>query len=137
MTKLGLLLPLGPTATAAAIAQRGKEAEAAGFDSAWVIEDYYSWEAFASLGHLAAVTNRIALGLGVTTPYIRPAPLLASAAATLDQFSKGRFLLGLGRSSGLMLGQIGIEDRLPLSTLREYPGVLRLFWRGGTVSYAG
>ncbi|MCC6791009.1 MAG: LLM class flavin-dependent oxidoreductase, partial [Thermomicrobiales bacterium] len=53
MTKYGLLLPLGSAATPAAMIQRAQEAETAGFDSAWVIEDYYSWEAFAGLGYLA------------------------------------------------------------------------------------
>src|SRR5680860_1620522 len=115
---LGLLLPLGPAASATAIADRGMEAESAGFDSAWVIEDYYSWECFASLGYLAAVTSRIDIGVSVTTPYVRPAALLASAAATLDQFSKGRFQLGLGRCTGTLLGQIGLSDHLPLTMLR-------------------
>lgn len=133
----GLLLPPGAGSSAKLIADRATEAEAAGFDSAWVIEDYYSWEAFASLGFLAAVTSRIALGVGVTTPYVRPAALLASAAATLDQFANGRFVLGLGRCTGALLHQIGIEDRLPLTTLREYAEALRLLWRGGVVSYAG
>jgi 5,10-methylenetetrahydromethanopterin reductase len=137
MTKLGLLLPLGPTATAQAIADRGREAESAGFDSAWVIEDYYSWECFSSLGYLAAVTERISLGVSVTTPYVRPAALLASAAATLDQFASGRFLLGLGRCTGTLLGQIGLTDRLPLTTMRETTESLRLLWQGGTVSYQG
>src|SRR5688500_20171930 len=108
--RLGLLLPLGASATATAIADRGREAEAAGFDSAWVIEDYYSWECFASLGYLAAVTRTIRLGVGVTTPYIRAAALLASDAATLDRLSAGRFLLGIGRSSGPLLGQIGLSE---------------------------
>lgn len=135
--KMGLLLPLGPGATAAAIAQRGREAEAAGFDSAWVIEDYYSWECFASLGYLAAVTERIQLGVSVTTPYVRPAALLASAAATLDQFANGRFVMGLGRCTGALLGQIGIEDRKPLTTMREYTEACRALWQGGMVSYQG
>jgi 5,10-methylenetetrahydromethanopterin reductase len=134
---LGLLLPPGAGASAKQIADRAIEAETAGFDSAWVIEDYYSWECFASLGYLAAVTSRIALGVSVTTPYVRPAPLLASAAATLDQFANGRFRLGLGRCTGPLLNQIGIDDRLPMTTLRETAEVLRLLWQGGTVSYAG
>lgn len=135
--KFGLLLPLGPTATAALIVQRGKEAEAAGFDSAWVIEDYYSWECFSSLGYLAAATERISLGVSVTTPYIRPAALLASAAATLDQFANGRFIMGIGRCTGTLLGQIGIEDRKPLTTMRETTEACRALWRGGEVSYHG
>lgn len=135
--KLGLLLPLGSTATAKAIADRGVEAEAAGFDSAWVIEDYYSWECFASLGYLAAVTERIELGVSVTTPYIRPAALLASAAATLDQFANGRFTMGLGRCTGSLLGQIGIVDSKPLTTMREYTEACRVLWKGGMQSYHG
>ena len=132
--KLGLLLPLGSMATAAEIARRAVEAETAGFDSAWVIEDYYSWECFSSLGYLAAKTERISLGVGVTTPYIRPAALLASAAATLDQFAGGRFLMGFGRCTGTLLGQIGIEDRKPLTTLRETTEACRWLWQGGEVS---
>lgn len=137
MTKFGLLLPLGGSATARSIADRAVEAEAAGFDSAWVIEDYYSWEAFGSLGYVAAVTERVRLGISVTTPYVRSAPLLASSAATLDQFSNGRLMLGMGRSSGTMLGQIGIADRKPFATMREYTEAMRLLWRGGEVSYDG
>jgi 5,10-methylenetetrahydromethanopterin reductase len=137
MTKFGLLLPLGGFATPQTIASRAVEAEAAGFDSAWVIEDYYSWEAFGSLGYVSAVTERIALGISVTTPYVRSAPLLASSAATLDQFSNGRLILGMGRSSGTMLGQIGIEDRKPFATMREYTEAIRLLWRGGEMSYNG
>ena len=137
MTKFGLLLPLGGSATPQAIAGRAIEAEAAGFDSAWVIEDYYSWEAFGSLGYVAAVTERITLGISVTTPYVRPAPLLATSAATVDQFSNGRLILGMGRSSGTMLRQIGIEDRKPFATMREYTEAMRLLWRGGEMSYAG
>jgi 5,10-methylenetetrahydromethanopterin reductase len=137
VTKFGLLLPLGGFATPGSIASRAVEAEAAGFDSAWVIEDYYSWEAFGSLGYVAAVTERIELGISVTTPYVRPAPLLASSAATLDQFSNGRLILGMGRSSGTMLGQIGIADRKPFATMREYTEAMRLLWRGGEVSYDG
>lgn len=135
--RLGLLLPLGPKPGPMEIANRAQEAEAAGFDSVWVIEDYYSWECFASLGYLAAATERIALGVSVTTPYVRPAALLASAAATLDQFANGRLRLGIGRCTGALLGQIGIEDRLPLTTLRETTEALRLLWQGGTVSYHG
>jgi 5,10-methylenetetrahydromethanopterin reductase len=137
VTKFGLLLPLGGSATAQSIASRAVEAEAAGFDSAWVIEDYYSWEAFGSLGYVAAVTERVQLGISVTTPYVRSAPLLASSAATLDQFCNGRLILGMGRSSGTMLGQIGIEDRKPFATMREYIESMRLLWRGGEVSYDG
>lgn len=137
MTKFGLLLPLGGSASSRSIAERAVEAETAGFDSAWVIEDYYSWEAFGSLGYVAAKTKQIGLGISVTTPYVRSAPLLASSSATLDRFSNGRLVLGLGRSSNTMLGQIGIEASKPLATMREYVEAMRRIWQGGEVSYDG
>jgi len=136
-TRLGLMLPYGHAATADGIAARAREAEAAGFDSAWVIEDYYSWECFATLGYVAAVTDRIGLGIGVTTPYIRPTALLASAAATLDRFARGRLTLGLGRSTGALLRQIGIADRAPLAMLTETSAALRALWRGDEVTFHG
>jgi len=114
MTKFGLLLPLGGGATAQAIASRAIEAEAAGFDSAWVIEDYYSWEAFGSLGYVAAVTERIDLGISVTTPYVRSAPLLASSAATVDQFSNGRLVLDSDAARGRCSGRSGSRTANPL-----------------------
>lgn len=135
--RLGLLLPLGSAATAQAIADRAREAEAAAFDAAWVIEDYYSWECFSTLGYVAAVTDRIALGVGVTTPYIRPTALLASAAATLDRFARGRFRLGIGRSTGALLSQIGIADRAPLAMLSETATALRELWQGEAVTFHG
>src|SRR5262249_491709 len=52
-------------------------------------------------------------------------------------FAGGRFALGIGRCTGPLLGQIGIEDRLPLTTLRETTEALRLLWQGGTVTYHG
>ena len=135
--RLGLLLPSGAGATAGEIASRAREAEAAGFDSAWVIEDYYSWECFATLGYLAASTERIELGVAVTTPYVRPAALLAAAAATLDRFATGRFRLGIGRSTGALLRQIGVEDRAPLAMLAETTEALRRLWTGEEVSLRG
>ena len=49
----------------------------------------------------------------------------------------GGSILGMGRSSGTMLGQIGIEDRKPFATMREYTEAMRLLWRGGEMSYDG
>src|SRR5215470_1918936 len=76
----------------------GRVAEEAGFESLWVTERYFHEETFSLLGFLAAVTQRLKLGVGVVNPYTRSPALLAMAGATLDRLSGGRFLLGLGRS---------------------------------------
>ncbi len=82
-------------------------AERLGFYSAWGL-DYRiidksrmkvkpQWhEIMISLSYLAAVTKNIRLGTGVIMLPIRDPMLLAQQAATLDIFSNGRFLLGIG-----------------------------------------
>ncbi len=54
------------------------------------------YEVLISLAYLAALTNRIKLGAGVIMLPFRDVVILAKQAATLDQFSGGRFLLGIG-----------------------------------------
>jgi alkanesulfonate monooxygenase SsuD/methylene tetrahydromethanopterin reductase-like flavin-dependent oxidoreductase (luciferase family) len=81
-------------------------AEAAGFDSVWVGdhllyrgddgETVGPWEAWSMLAALAAVTERVALGpLVAATAFHSPA-MLAKKAATVDEISGGRLVLGLG-----------------------------------------
>jgi probable F420-dependent oxidoreductase len=81
-------------------------AEAAGFDSFWLPDHLIyrphesdqlgCWELFTCLGALASVTSTISLGSFVAATTFRNPALLAKMAATLDDISDGRFLLGLG-----------------------------------------
>ena len=80
-------------------------AESAGFDSLWVGDHLLyrdedgargPWEAWSQLAALAAVTERMELGpLVAATSFHNPA-MLAKKAATLDEISGGRLILGLG-----------------------------------------
>ncbi len=98
----------------AELAGYARAAEQSGFDSIWVTERYFHEETFSLLGHLAASTDRMALGVGVVNPFTRHPALLAMAAATVDRLSGGRMLLGLGRSDEWL-----IRDRLGLSYERS------------------
>lgn len=85
-------------------------AERLGYDSVWGADfiapvpemafppgkrpDWY--ELMVSLAYLAGVTSTIKLGAGVVILPYRDPILLAKQAATLDQFSRGRFILGVG-----------------------------------------
>ncbi len=85
-------------------------AEQLGYDAVWGTDfiaptpfrkmpegEHPNWyELMASLSYLAAVTKRIKLGTGVIMLPLRDTIILAKQAATLDQFSGGRFLLGIG-----------------------------------------
>jgi 5,10-methylenetetrahydromethanopterin reductase len=93
-------------------------AEQAGFDQLWVSNDLFLRSAPALMGALAAGTDRISLGIAVMNPYSVHVSELAMVAATLQEVSGGRFLLGLGAGSEQFLGWAGIARPQPLATTR-------------------
>jgi alkanesulfonate monooxygenase SsuD/methylene tetrahydromethanopterin reductase-like flavin-dependent oxidoreductase (luciferase family) len=88
------------------LAAMARAAEEVGFDSIWVGDHllYRSsgrgergpWEAFTTLAALAAVTERVELGPLVACTGFHPPAVLAKMAASVDEVSRGRFVLGLG-----------------------------------------
>jgi probable F420-dependent oxidoreductase len=109
--QIGLVLPMnesdGPGAGAwARIRQLALFAEAGGIDSLWVYDHLIFrmageaedgiHEAWTLLSALAAVTERATLGTIVLGTGFRPPALTAKMAATLDEVSGGRLVLGLG-----------------------------------------
>jgi len=115
--KIGVLMfPTRPPIDVAVVAQ---QAEALGFDSLWLgehpvmpvhstspfpgspdgrIPDSYSWfvDPFVALARASGVTTTLKLGTGITLVPERHPLLLAKEIATLDYFSGGRFLFGVG-----------------------------------------
>src|ERR687893_1113092 len=74
-----------------------REAEAMGFDSVWAAEAYGS-DAATVLAWLAANTERIKIGSAIFQMPGRSPAMTAMTAATLDQLSDGRMILGIGSS---------------------------------------
>ena len=72
-------------------------AESLGYDSAWVAEGH-GGDQFSVLSACALQTSRIRLGTAISSVFVRSAPTIAMAAATVDDLSNGRFILGLGPS---------------------------------------
>ena len=106
-----------------------RTAEAAGVDSLWVPEAPFYWDAYAILGSLARTTERVRLGTGVTSPYLRPPHLLAMSAATLDRLSGGRAFLGLGRSLPQWYQRLlAMETGEPVRVMEETLTLLRQWW---------
>ena len=102
------------------------EAERLGFHSAWAAEAYGS-DAATVLAWLAAGTSTIRLGAGIFQMPGRSPAMTAMTAATIDELSGGRMLLGIG-SSGPQVseGWHGQRFARQLQRTREYVAVVRL-----------
>jgi len=102
-----------------------KDAEAAGFDSVWAAEAYGS-DAATVLAWLAAQTERIRIGSSIFQMPARSPAMTAMTAATLDQLSGGRMLLGIGTSGPQVAeGWHGQRFAKQLQRTREYVEILR------------
>ena len=136
MQRLGLTIGLEGASLTEAIALC-KEAEELGYSDAWSAE-VGGPDGFASLAALAGSTTALRLGTAIVPVFTRPPALMAMAAATVAHLSGGRFVLGLGTSSDVIVSSWmgGSFDR-PLQRLREYVEVLREILAGKKVSYDG
>ncbi len=98
------------------LAQR---AEALGFDQFWVSNDLFLRSGGVLLTAVALNTSRIQIGSCVLNPYTMNAAEIAMLAATLDEVSNGRFLLGISAGAAEFLGWIGLRHGKPLTATRE------------------
>jgi F420-dependent oxidoreductase-like protein len=102
-----------------------QEAERLGYDSVWTAEAYGS-DAATILGWIAGLTTKIKIGSAIFQMPGRSPAMTAMTAATLDQLSDGRMLLGIG-SSGPQVseGWHGVRFGSQLARTREYIEVVR------------
>jgi probable F420-dependent oxidoreductase len=137
--KFGLYgLHKGENTSPDVLARRARAAEEAGFESIWVgdhialppdaPDDAYDarLEAVVTLGHLAAVTRRVRLGLGVIVLPQRQPVLLAKQLTSLDVLSEGRLIVGFGvgyleaelRALGATLADRGVRTDEHIAAIR-------------------
>jgi 5,10-methylenetetrahydromethanopterin reductase len=115
-----------------------RAAERAGLGSLWVIEDYFHPGAYAVAAAAAAVTERVAIGLGVVNPYTRHPALVAMETAALAGIAPGRVVLGLGSSNRKWIeAQMAISFKTPLRGLREGTEIVRRLLDGQRVTFTG
>ena len=125
-----------------------RAAEECGFDSIWVGDHMLyrgdgrpergPWDAWTLLAGLAASTERVRLGPLVASTAFHPPGLIARMAATIDELSGGRFVLGLGAGwNETEFRSFGIPfDRL-VSRFEESFEVIRRLLAGERVSFDG
>jgi coenzyme F420-dependent glucose-6-phosphate dehydrogenase len=131
------------------LVRHAKRAEEAGFTFALISDHFHPWISkqghsplvWSVLGGIAAVTEKLRVGTGVTCPTIRIHPaIIAQAAATVASMMPGRFFLGVGTGENLnehITGQRWPEYEIRAEMLEEAIEVIRLLWEGGVKSYHG
>ena len=124
-------------------------AEEAGFSFALISDHFHPWIdrqgespfVWSVLGGIAASTERLVVGTGVTCPILRIHPaIVAQAAATAAAMLPGRFFLGVGTGENLnehVLGQRWPATYIRREMLEEAVAVMRLLWNGGLESHRG
>jgi len=102
----------------------------AGYDSVWSAEST-EFDGFTPLVVAAEHSTRLRLATGIVNVYTRGPALLAQTAAALANVSDGRFVLGLGASSNVIVEQWnGIPFRRPLAKVEETVEYLRTVLAG-------
>ena len=103
-------------------------ADELGYDSL-LIPESFGRDGVSLCDRLLAATSRINVCFGIANVFSRSPAVLASTAATLDELSGGRFILGLGGSTpNLVEGWHGLEFKAPLGRTREAITICRKIW---------
>ena len=122
-------------ATPHAAARVAERAEAAGWAGMLVVDSQnLAGDPYIDLTLAATATERLKLGTGVTNPATRPPAATAAAAASLQVVSRGRMVLGIGRSDSA-LAHLGSAP-VPAAMLERDLRVLRAFLRNEEVPFA-
>ena len=109
---------------------RVRLAEELGYDSVWTTH-LNARDSLTLLAGYAAITERVRLGTGVVPIYSRTPATMAQTAATIDEASGGRFVLGIGVSHRPVVeGWHGQTIDKPGTEMREYVAILRAVFAG-------
>jgi F420-dependent oxidoreductase-like protein len=136
MNRIAAFSPAGKTLDESV--RRAQVAERLGFDSVWTTQLPPARDAALVLAAYAAGTQHIMLGTGVLPVYTRHPTAMAQMAATLDELSGGRFILGIGVSHKVTVeGMWGLHLDSPVDAMREYLTIVRSMLRDGQVDFEG
>jgi 5,10-methylenetetrahydromethanopterin reductase len=117
------------------IHRRAKRAEALGYDGIFIGESHLSSiDSFQTLATCALLTERVTLGIAVTNMVFRHPTVLAGAAASLNEISKGRAILGLGTGDGPVYSQG--RKATPLKEFEEGVRLIRRLVQGKPAAFS-
>jgi probable F420-dependent oxidoreductase len=125
-----------------------RAAESVGFDTLWLGDHLLyrygdgstrgPWEVWTMLSALAASTSRIRLGPLVAATAFHAPPMLAKLAATVDEVSGGRLILGLGAGwNETEFAAFGFPFDHRISRFEEAFTIIRTLLREGRIDFDG
>ncbi len=135
--KMRIGISLGMLLDDRQVLEYARIAESMNMHSVWVPE---SWgrDAFVTLSYIATLTREVMLGTAIVNIYARSAASTAMALNTLDLYSNGRAILGLGAGSKRLAEDWhSLEFRHNIARMKEYVDVIRLISKGERVDYHG
>lgn len=125
---------LSPSCPPSEIKEHAQLLEECGFNHIWIRDMISaSWELWSAVTAVVLHTEKVRVGIDVTNPYTRSPVVTAHAAATIDQLSRGRLDLGLGRGIPNFLERMGIEPQE--QALEKGLQVIRELLRGGSTTF--
>jgi F420-dependent oxidoreductase-like protein len=117
---------------------RAVTAEKLGLESVWTSQLPDARDTSLVLAAYAHATQRIRFGTGVLPIYTRHPTAMVQMAATLDEMSGGRFILGIGISHKVTVESMwGLHLDSPVDAMREYLDIVRTSLRDGGCSVDG
>src|SRR3954471_16624860 len=114
-----------------------EQAEAAGFEAVWQAESRLVREATIPPAAFGAATERIKLGSGVVSMWVRNPAFLAATFSTLDDLAPGRVILGIGAWWDPLAAKVGVSREKPLRAMREIVTNVRALLAGESVTFHG
>lgn len=134
--RTGIVLPEYADKSADWLVDYAEDAVANGFDSVWVGEGW-GYNPFALLNRVAERTD-CGLGTCIANVFARSPAALAGNALALHDASDGRFVLGLGASTPMVVeGFHGQSFERPLRRIRETIEIVDLALSGDRIEYDG
>src|SRR5918999_3122818 len=116
------------------IHKRALRAEELGYDAIFLGESHLSSiDSFQTLASCAMITRRLLLGIAVTNMVFRHPTVIAGAAASLNEISKGRAIMGLGTGDGPVYSQ-GLKAT-PLQEFEKGIKLIRQLVRGQSAPF--
>jgi 5,10-methylenetetrahydromethanopterin reductase len=110
---------LYPDATVGELIDAVVLADRGGIDEVWIADEGVMRDPVVVFAAAAERTTRVRMGIGITSPALRHPGAIASTAASLDELSGGRMMLGLGVGGEQSLAPFGVTVDRPVALIRD------------------